>query len=43
MGWVKVSVEGGDGEEEIRTICSDILMKNRIWFKPIIDMCSFLF
>lgn len=38
IGWVKVSAEGG--EDEIRTICSDISTKDRTWFKPIIDTGS---
>lgn len=39
--WVKVNVEGKDGKEEIRTICSGISTDNGICF--IADMFRFLF
>lgn len=38
---MKVNVEGKDGKEEIRTICSGISTNNGIWF--IADMCRVFF
>lgn len=38
---MKVNIEGRDGKEEIRTICSSILTNNGILFKA--DICRFLF